>query len=126
MPKPEIGLSMLFCLEEPFSSLIERLRNAATRQVEIVDEALHTFNSRRLSSLKKVAKSCDLELSVHAPFVDINIASPSTVLRRAILKRLGKSIFYAGQLGCRLWIFHPGKATGVSHFYPGLDWQLNI
>jgi len=25
-----------------------------------------------------------------------------------------------------LWVFHPGKRTGVSPFYPGLDWELNI
>ena len=126
MPKPEIGLSMLFCLGEPFSSLIKRLYKVTTRQVEILDEGLHALNGRRVKTLKKVAKSCDLELTVHAPFVDINIASPSPVLRRTILRRLEKSISYACQLGCRLWVFHPGLKTGVSHFYPGLDWQLNI
>jgi sugar phosphate isomerase/epimerase len=68
----------------------------------------------------------DLDFVVHAPFAGINIAVPSPVLRRTILKRLEKSIFYAGQLDCRLWLFHPGLQTGVSHFYPGRDWQLNL
>lgn len=126
MPKPEIGLSMLFCLGEPFPSLIKYLHKLTTRQVEILDEGLHTLNRRRVKTLKETAKSHDLELTVHAPFVDINIASPSPILRRTILRRLEKSISYAGQLGCRLWVFHPGQRTGVSHFYPGLDWQLNI
>lgn len=126
MPKPEIGLSMLFCLGQPFSSLIKRLYKVTTQQIEILDEGLHELNSRRVKTLKKVAKSRELELTVHAPFVDINIASTSRVLRRTILRRLKKSIFNASQLDCRLWVFHPGKRTGVSHFYPGLDWQLNI
>jgi sugar phosphate isomerase/epimerase len=126
MPKPEIGVSMLFRLGESFPSLIKYLRKVTTRQVEILDEGLHTLNSRRVKTLKEVAKSHDLELTVHAPFVDINIASPSPALRRTILKRLEKSVSYAGKLGCRLWVFHPGQRTGVSHFYPGLDWQLNI
>ncbi|MFQ5999552.1 MAG: sugar phosphate isomerase/epimerase family protein [Candidatus Bathyarchaeia archaeon] len=126
LKKPKIGLSMLFCLGEPFPSLLKHLREFEVRHVEILDEGSHKLNSRRVKALKKVAQSHDLELLVHAPFAGINIALPSPVLRRTILKRLKKSIFYAGQLDCRLWLFHPGLKTGVSHFYPGLDWRLNL
>ena len=124
--KPQIGLSTLFCLGEPFPSLLKHLQKVDARHVEIIDEGSHTLNDRRVKALKKLAQSNDLDLTVHAPFAGINIALPSPVLRRTILKRLKKSIFYAGQLGCRLWLFHPGLQTGVSHFYPGLDWQVNL
>lgn len=117
---------MLFCLGEPFSSLMKHLREVDVRQVELLDEGLHTLNSRRVKALKKIAQSRGFELTLHAPFADINIASPSPVLRRTILRRLEKSIFYARQMDCRLWVFHPGLSTGVSYFYPGLDWQLNM
>ena len=126
VPKPEIGLSMLFCLGETFPSLLKHLHEVDVSHVEIVDEGSHTLNSRRVKALKKVAEAHDLNLIVHAPFAGINIAVPSPVLRRTILKRLEKSIFYAGQLDCQLWLFHPGLQTGVSHFYPGQDWQLNL
>jgi sugar phosphate isomerase/epimerase len=126
MPKPGIGLSMLFCLGEAFPSLLKHLREVDVRHVEIVDESSHALNNRRIKSLKKMADSHDLDFVVHAPFAGINIAVPSPVLRRTILKRLEKSIFYAGQVDCRLWLFHPGLQTGVSHFYPGRDWQLNL
>jgi len=126
VPKPEIGLSMLFCLGEPFPSLLKHLRKVNVRHVEIVDEGSHALNSRRVEALKKVAEAHDLDLVVHAPFAGINIAVPSPTLRRATLRCLEKSIFYAGQLECRLWLFHPGSQTGVSHFYPGRDWQLNL
>jgi len=126
VPKPETGLSMLFCLGEPFPSLLKNLRKVNVRHVEIVDEGSHALNSRRVEALKKVAEAHDLDLVVHAPFAGINIAVPSPTLRRATLRRLEKSIFYAGQLNCRLWLFHPGSQTGVSHFYPGQDWQLNL
>jgi len=122
----KIGLSMLFCLGEPFSSLVKRLHEVDLRHVEILDEGLHALNSWRTRTLRKIAQARDLELTVHGPFADINIASPSPVLRRTILRRLEKSIFYARQLDCRLWVFHPGLKTGVSSFYPGLDWQLNL
>lgn len=126
VPKPEIGLSMLFCLGEPFLSLLKNLRKVNVRHVEIVDEGSHALNSRRVKTLKKVAEAHDLDLVVHAPFAGINIAVPSPALRRTTLKRLEKSIFYASQLDCRLWLFHPGSQTGVSHFYPEQDWQLNL
>ena len=126
LKKPQIGLSMLFCLGEPFPSLLKHLQKVDVRHVEIVDEGSHTLNDRRVKALKKVAQSKDLDIAVHAPFAGINIAIPSQVLRRTILKRLKKSISYAGQLDCRLWLFHPGLQTGVSHFYPGRDWQLNL
>jgi sugar phosphate isomerase/epimerase len=126
MSKTKIGLSMLFCLSEPFSFLIKHLHEVDVHHVELIDEGLHTLNSKRVKALRKVAQSRDLELTLHSPFADINIASPTPVLRRTILKRLEKSISYASQLDCQLWIFHPGLKTGVSYFYPGLDWQINL
>lgn len=117
---------MLFCLGAPFFSLMKRLNTIDVSYVELLDEGLHTLNGRRVKALKKVARSRGLELSLHSPFADINIASPSSVLRRTILKRQEKSIFYASQLGCRLWVFHPGLKTAVSPFYPGLEWRLNL
>ena len=126
LPKPEIGLSMLFCLGENFPSVLKRLQEVNVRHVEIIDEGSHALNTRRIKSLKKVAKAHDLDFVIHAPFAGINIAVPTPVLRGTVMKRLKKSILYAGQLDCRLWLFHPGLKTGVSHFYPGADWQLNL
>ena len=126
MSTRQIGLSMLFCLGEPFPTLIERLQKVTTPQVEVLDEGLHTLNGRRVEALREVAESRGIGLTVHAPFADMNIASPNATLRRTVLRRLEKSIVYASQLGCRLWVFHPGKRTGVSHSYPRSDWQLNI
>jgi L-ribulose-5-phosphate 3-epimerase len=126
MAKPEIGLSMLYCLNEPFPSLLKRLGEINVNHVEIDDEGLNTLNQRRVKRLKEVAKANNLDFVVHAPWAGINIAILSPVLRRAILKRLEKSIVYAAQLGCRLWLFHPGSKTALSHIYPGKDWQQNL
>lgn len=117
---------MLYCLREPFTALLKRLREVDVNHVEIPDEGLHTLNQRRVKSLKEAAKANNLDLVVHAPWAGINIAVPSAVLRRTILKRLEKSIVYAGQLGCRLWLFHPGSKTALSHIYPGKDWEQNL
>jgi len=94
--------------------------------VELVDESLHALNRKRVDALKRVARENGLEFTVHAPFVDINIASPNPLLRRVMLKRLEKSLGYARQLRSRQWTFHSGSRSGVSEFYPNLDWQLNL
>jgi sugar phosphate isomerase/epimerase len=126
MAKPEIGLSMLYCLNKPFPHILKQLREVEIKHIELTDEGLHALNKARTKKLKETAETHNLDFVVHAPWAGINIATPSPVLRRAILKRLEKSIVYAGQLGCRLWLFHPGSKTGLSHFYPGEDWLLNL
>ena len=126
MSKPKIGLSMLHCLQKPFEYLLKRLTQIDIKHVELVDEGLHTLNKRRVKSLKEIAETHNLDFVVHAPWAGINIATPSPALRHAVLKRLEKSIVIAGQLECRLWLFHPGSRTGLSHFYPGSDWELNL
>jgi sugar phosphate isomerase/epimerase len=121
-----IGLSLLFCLGEPFPSVLNRLNEFDVDCIELVDESLHALNQKRVNALKKIARETGLEFTVHAPFVDINIASPNPVLRRVFLKRLEKSLGYARKLRCRQWVFHSGWKSGVSEFYPNLDWQTNL
>jgi sugar phosphate isomerase/epimerase len=126
MVKPEIGLSMLYCLNKPFPALLKSLDEVDVNHVEIPDEGLHALNQRRVRILEETAKANNLDFVVHAPWAGINIAVPSLALRRVVLKRLEKSISYAKQLDCRLWLFHPGSKTALSHIYPGKDWQLNL
>lgn len=129
MAKPKIGVSMLYCLGKPFSymtSELQKLDSSKTSLVEIVDEALHALNGRRVKILRDMANSQDFTFTVHAPFADINIAAPSRSMRNFMLKRLEKSISYASELNAKLWVFHPGVSTGVTYFYPGLEWRLNL
>jgi sugar phosphate isomerase/epimerase len=126
MPKPKIGLSMLYCLSQPFAKMIKRLSKVETRYVEVLDEGLHALNKNRVATLNQIAKSRSLQYTLHAPFADINIASPSKPILTASLKRLKESMAYANALNAKLWIFHPGNRTGISMFYPGEDWKQNI
>ncbi|MEM2118224.1 MAG: sugar phosphate isomerase/epimerase family protein [Candidatus Bathyarchaeia archaeon] len=125
MTKPKIGLSMLYCLSEPFEKMAEHLTRTETSCVEIVDDGFHTLNKQRIKTLKDIADSHNLKYSVHAPFADINIASPSKPILRAVCKRLKESIAYAHALDAYMWVFHPGLKTGISMFYPDLDWHQN-
>ncbi|MEM3626493.1 MAG: sugar phosphate isomerase/epimerase family protein [Candidatus Bathyarchaeia archaeon] len=125
MAKPEIGLSMLHCLGDSFKEMLKKLCKTELSHIELVDEGLHMLNERRVQALREMASSYGFKYSVHAPFADINIASPSKSMLKATLKRLEKSIAHASTLNARVWVFHPGLKTGVSMFYPGFDWLQN-
>ncbi|MEM2281763.1 MAG: sugar phosphate isomerase/epimerase [Candidatus Bathyarchaeia archaeon] len=121
----EVGVSMLHLLGEPFKQVVKVLAKTAVSLVEIVDDGLHALNKRRALRLREIGKTQGLRFSVHAPFADINIASPSNCILKAMIKRLEKSIRLASLLKADVWVFHPGLKTGISMFYPGVDWTQN-
>jgi sugar phosphate isomerase/epimerase len=125
MVKAKIGLSMLYCLGESFRKMTRRLHRVPTANIEIVDDGLHTLDKQKVTTLAEIAASYNLRFSVHAPFADINVASPSKPLLNAMLRRLEKSISFASALDAYIWVFHPGLKTGISMFYPGMDWLQN-
>ncbi len=126
MPRVKIGLSMLYCLGEPFNKMIKRLNKVETDYVEVVDDGLHALDKGRVQTLKDIGKSRGIKYTLHAPFADINIASPSKPMLNAALKRLKQSLAYANALDAKLWVFHPGLQSAISPFYPGLDWKNNV
>jgi len=77
MSKVKIGLSMLYCLSEPFGKMVKRLGTVTTPYIEVVDDGLHTLSKKRVAMLNEAAKSSGVKFTVHSPFADINIASPS-------------------------------------------------
>ncbi len=126
MVKTEVGLSTLFCLGETFKTMIDQVFDTGITSIEIVDEGRHTLNTKRVETLRTLAHSHNVKYSVHSPYADINIASPSRPLRNAVIRRLKKSILHASDLDCQTWIFHPGLKTGISMFHPKREWTQNI
>jgi sugar phosphate isomerase/epimerase len=126
MVKAEIGLSMLYCLGQPFKKMADEILRTDMVHVEIVDDGLHELDRQKVALLKSIGKSYKKKYSVHAPFAGINIALPSRWLRNATVRRLKKSIVNASALECQVWVFHPGLRSGISMFYPGADWVRNL
>jgi sugar phosphate isomerase/epimerase len=123
MFKPKIGVSMLHTLAEPFNAMLKRLATFETDYVEIVDDGLHTLNRRRVTALREIGQNHGFKYTLHCPFADINIASPSKPMLNASLKRLKQSMAFATGLNAELFVLHPGQKTGISPFYPERDWQ---
>ena len=126
MTQIKVGLSMLFCLSEGFPLMLRRLEDLNVHYIELTDDGLHTLDEKRVEALNNVSGSFNIEYTLHAPFADVNIASADNKMRRLILKRMEKSLYYAHQLDCKLWVFHPGHHSAISSFYPGMDWHINL
>lgn len=125
----KLGLSLLFALGKPLKKALPVLRRAldeGVELIELVDEGPHRLNKRRLPFLKRELSSLGLDVSVHGPFVDVNIGSPYEPVRRMALRRHFKSMEMASSLGAIAWIFHPGLLTGLSLFFPGLEWRQTL
>jgi sugar phosphate isomerase/epimerase len=125
MSKAKVGVSMLYSLGEPFDQMITHLGNMGTKYIEVVDDGTHELDKKRLKALLEARKSFDLKYSLHAPFADINIASPSKTILATSMNRLKKSMKYAHEMEANTWVFHPGAKTGISQFYPGAEWKQN-
>ncbi len=123
MSKAKVGVSMLYCLGEPFNRMVKRLGTMNTNYIEILDDGTHELDKKRIALLKQAAKSYNLIYSLHAPFADVNIASPIKPLLNASLKRLTQSLANANALDAKMWVFHPGQRTGIGQFYPGADFK---
>ena len=126
MARARIGLSMLSCLGESFSSLCQRLENTTIPNVELVDDGWHSLDQERVRRLNEIRESRDMKFTLHAPFANINIATLSPDMRRFTVDRLRRSIDSARELDCATLVIHPGLRTGLNGFYPGMGWELNV
>lgn len=106
--------------------MTKHLTATKTTHIEIVDDGFHTLTKQKALTIKNIGTAYNLKFSVHSPFSDINIASPSKPALRTVFKRLEKSLACANELDAYLWVFHPGLKTGISMFYPHKDWLQNL
>ena len=118
------GLSALYLMREPFSVMIDEMERTGIRNWELVDEGLHSLDRRRLRTLKGLKDSLGLEIVLHGPLGDTNIASFSRTIRGAVVRRLLRSLELAAELGAALWIFHPGSFTELTGIYRHQEWGI--
>ena len=73
----KVGLSTLYLFELPFADMLKELKTIEADIVEIVDDGRHSLDETRVEQLKKIIRKKGFATSVHAPFLDVNIALPS-------------------------------------------------
>ncbi len=97
-----------FSLEEAFELISEHFECW-----EVVGEGVHTITEIR-DELSRLMQSYDLQLSLHAPFSDINIGSFNTKVREEAVRQVVEAIHVAADLGMKTVTVHPGFLSPIS------------
>ncbi len=80
-------------------------------------------NPGSLSMIKDVLESTSLEVSVHAPYADLNLASLNYPIYRESIRQLSVCIEKAAELTDRVTI-HPGYMSPAGKLVPEQVWTL--
>ena len=51
MSKAKVGVSMLYCLGEPFNRMVKRLGTMNTKYIEILDDGTYDLNKIRITEI---------------------------------------------------------------------------
>jgi len=84
---------------------------------EILAEKFHGWKYR--DEIKDALSTTDIEVQIHAPLNDINIASINEEIRKASVKEVKKSIKMASMIGARVVTVHPGLYSPLSVYWDG-------
>jgi len=62
----KIGLSMLYCINRPFSEMLKILEEIDVKNVEIIDEGPHSLNEERIREIRRISmKEISKSLFIH-------------------------------------------------------------
>lgn len=92
---------------------------------EIVQEGSQTLNEDNIKLVKEIKETTDLQITMHLPFSDINLAGLNDGIRNEALRQiykcldLGKDIIY-------LAVVHPGYLSPYSSKLPEKAWITHI
>lgn len=100
----KIGFTTLCMFMEDNSKIIKTAKENNFEMIEILGEAPFFTKDDTYAY-----KDCGLEVSIHAPTVDINIASLNEGIRAESLRQMKACIDYAEKINARAITVHAGK-----------------
>ena len=101
----KIGASTLAGIEYSLENALEFIEGLGLDYAELV----HQFPSENIES--KLLDSYNLKYSIHAPFMDINIASLQDQSRLNSIRQIKSSIDLANEIGAEAVVIHPGVTS---------------
>jgi sugar phosphate isomerase/epimerase len=107
----KIGASSLAGIEKPLEDTLEFVENLGLEYVELV----HQFPCESLNM--NTLESYNLKYTIHAPFMDINIASLQEKSRLNSIEQIKGSIDLACELNCEAVVVHPGLTSFLPNKY---------
>lgn len=112
----KIGASTLAGIEYSLENALEFIESLGIEYAELV----HQFPSEEITP--DVLESYNLKYSIHAPFMDVNIASLQNQSRLNSIKQIKSSIGLANKIDAEAVVIHPG----VTSFLPNKFFKKEV
>lgn len=107
----KIGASTLAGIEFDLEKSLEFIESLGLDYAELV----HQYPTERID--KDLLESYNLKYSIHAPFMDVNIASPQDQSRLNSIKQIESSIDLANEIDAEAVVVHPGTSSFLASKY---------
>ena len=107
----KIGASTLAGIENELENVLEFIEDLGIEYAEIVNQ--YPYEKIDMESLE----SFNLKYSVHAPFMDVNIAALQEKSRITSIKQIKESIDFANEINAEAVVVHPGLASFLANKY---------
>lgn len=106
----KVGLSTWCLLGATVQSAIATIGDAGFGYIELWGEVPHAYPEWvNRKEIKDALSPYDMTLTMHAPFTDLNPASPFQPVKGAIEKVLEDFVHFSASLGAELVTVHPGS-----------------
>jgi len=124
MDLKRISFSSRAIVEDPFIWAYE-LEDHGYTGWEIVQEGTQCLTSETITHVQDIRDTTDLELTLHLPFSDMNLAGLNTGIRNEVLHQMKDYLLIASNF-VELAVVHPGYLSPHGAQLPDLAWQTNI
>ncbi len=107
----KIGASTLAGIEHNLEDTLEFIENLGLEYAELV----HQYPFEKIDT--DILESYNLKYSIHAPFMDINIASLQEKSRLSSIEQIKSSIDLANEINAEAVVVHPGLIPFLANKY---------
>ncbi|MBC7126931.1 MAG: sugar phosphate isomerase/epimerase family protein [Candidatus Methanosuratincola petrocarbonis] len=119
-----IGISTLCTFGETFKK-IAFYRESTAPVIEVIDDWADRLDGPKIRLLLDLSSVGDTCYTIHAPIIDLNIASANERVRRLSTQIVKESIDHARELGALLVVVHPGSFPPDGRGDQEAHWRLN-
>lgn len=119
-----LSFSSLVLTEDPFDWVCD-LEDLGFTGWEIVSEGRQTLTEETTARVREVLETTNLELSLHLPFSDLNLASLNVYIWKETLRQQIEYLERAAPF-IEVAVVHPGHLSPLSIQMPDLAWKKNL
>ena len=120
----KIGISSMALFSYAPKDALKRASELGFSAWEIMLEGRHFQHDYK--EVKELADSYAIELFVHAPFSDLNIASLNEGIRKETIAQVFRAIETADFLESKIITFHTGRPSPLSMSFRDEAWDVNL